>query len=499
MLAAVAIVPAYTLVVGLIALRNTPAADVLDPRRWLLLLANTAAVGIVSLAMALLLGALLGFLIARTLLPGRRLLLGLLLILACLPPYVVVVFLFAGVPLWRFAQSTAACGVVYGLICTPLSALLLATAFRSADGELEDAARLDAREPAVLLRVTLPQALWAVAAVVVLVFVIVATDITVSDALLVRTFAEEVYTQYVLAQQAGGPLLASLPFLVLLAAALLALQWRFRFLGEHTLERFGSVPRHYVRGGARWGLAAACWVAVLLAVGAPSAALVNRLGPLHELPARAWGLREDVLVSAGCGVCAATLIVVVAVGLAWSTVSSRLSRFAVSAALVLLLALPAPTAGISLIGLLNRPGWPGALYDSPAVIVCGYVVRFLPVGILLLIPAARRFPRDLVLAARVDGCSRWQVRRYIVWPAVRRDAAVVWLVLLILCLGEIGCTALVAPPGYSTASVRALTLIHFGVYSDLAVLALVSAGCVLVPAALLLCTLRLPWWTGSRR
>ena len=70
------------------------------------------------------------------------------------------------------------------------------------------------------------------------------------------------------------------------------------------------------------------------------------------------------------------------------------------------------------------------------------------------------------------------------------DAAIVWLVVAVLCFAEVGCTVLLAPPGWTTASVRAFTLMHFGVYRDLAVLALASVGCILLPWLVLVCLLK---------
>jgi ABC-type Fe3+ transport system permease subunit len=49
---------------------------------------------------------------------------------------------------------------------------------------------------------------------------------------------------------------------------------------------------------------------------------------------------------------------------------------------------------------------------------------------------------------------------------------------------------LLVPPGSETVSVRAFTLLHFGVYRDLAALALVSVATILVPWAVLLWALR---------
>jgi ABC-type Fe3+ transport system permease subunit len=102
----------------------------------------------------------------------------------------------------------------------------------------------------------------------------------------------------------------------------------------------------------------------------------------------------------------------------------------------------------------------------------------------------RRIPADHEAAARVDGCDWPGVQRYVYWPAIARDALVVWLVIAILCFGEVSCTMLLAPPGWPPASVRAFTLLHFGVYQDLAVLALAATGSVALPWVALLWLLR---------
>jgi ABC-type Fe3+ transport system permease subunit len=94
------------------------------------------------------------------------------------------------------------------------------------------------------------------------------------------------------------------------------------------------------------------------------------------------------------------------------------------------------------------------------------------------------------MAARIDGCNWLELQRYVYWPAVINHAAIVWLVVLILCFGEVGTTVLLAPPAWPVASVRAATLIHFGVYRDLAVLALLSVVYIVLPWLLLVYLVR---------
>ena len=95
--------------------------DLIDVRRWLTLLGNTGIVCGVALVTATVLGLVFGFLVARTDLPGRTVLILTVVLGACVPVYVSVVFIFSVIPVWRFAHSAVACGLMHGLIYTPLA------------------------------------------------------------------------------------------------------------------------------------------------------------------------------------------------------------------------------------------------------------------------------------------------------------------------------------------------------------------------------------------
>ncbi len=459
--------------------------------RWLVLLRNSVVVAGVATAVATGGGVLLGFLIARTDLPGRLLIVAAAVLGACVPTYVSAVFVFSVFPVWQFAESTVFCGLVYGLAYTPLATLILAAAFRSTERELEEQALLDVGPWRVLWRVTLPLAGWGIATVALIVILIVATDITISDLLLVRTFAEEVYTQYAQRRASAGPVLAALPVLVAIALLLVVFQRRFPILGEQPSPQLGRNARQLMLRRARWPLALACLL-IIAALGVPPAiGLTTRIGSLAHFVAALGrgGLTSDLNYSARCAAAAATVAVLSGVGLAWAVRRTRLPGRVVLVVVVLLLALPAPVVGISLIEIFNRPGMLGRVYDSPAIVVLAYLTRAVPLGILLLLPAVRRVPLELELAARVDGCGWLGSQRHVYWPVVGLNALVVWLVLVILCFGEIGATVLVAPPGVMPASVRAFTLLHSGVYRDLAVLAVAAIAYIVLPWIALLAIL----------
>ena len=464
--------------------------DVIDPVRWRTLLVNTSIVSAAAAATALAFGVSFGFLIGRTDLPGRRWLAGAALLGACVPLYVSVIFIFAQIPLWQYRGSALACGVMHGLVLAPLATLILAAVFRAADRELEDQARLECGDFAVFRRITLPHAGWGVAIAGMIVVLLTATDHTITDILIVRTFAEEVYTQFILDRSAAGPLLVGLPVTAALGAMLIGMQRRYRFFGENLPWHAGGPPRTFELGRWRLPVALAAPAVVLALMGPPAWALLAWIGHGKALGATIALLQTELWRTLLVAAAGATLIVIFAIGLAWTALRTRRLRWIVLMMIVVLLGLPAPVIGISLIELLNRPNWLGAVYDSPVAVVIGYVSRFLPLGVLLMLPAIQRVSVEHEQAARVDGCNWLLTQWHVYWPAARHQVAVVWLVLAILCFGEVAATVLVAPPGWPLASVRAYTLIHSGVCRDLAVLALLTIGYIILPWLLLVVLLR---------
>ena len=77
--------------------------------------------------------------------------------------------------------------------------------------ELEESALLDYGPGRVLLRVTLRRGVGAIAAAALAVAVLTAGDMTVTDLLQIRTYAEEAYLQYSLGRGPGGAALVALP------------------------------------------------------------------------------------------------------------------------------------------------------------------------------------------------------------------------------------------------------------------------------------------------
>lgn len=462
-------------------------ADPLDVglRRWPTLLVNTLLVAGIAAMVALGGGALLGICTARFSFRLRGWLRSLLLMGACVPAFVSATVVFAIAPPWALNPLATTAGLCYGLFLTPLAAILIDAALGRSDPSLHEQALLDTRPIRALLLADFPAIRGTLAGLAIFVATLVATDCTFTDLLRVRTFAEEVYTQFALRRSPAGPLLTGLP--IMLGCTVILLFGRARWVdfgipGQTALE---AAPPSIQMARPIDFLVSTAVIVLSAAVAIPVISLVAKTQTVGHFVRSLGGFHSELLNSTFSGLFAAFMLVTAGMGLAAAIVHMRRLRWVAASAIALLLALPAPVAGISLIDLANHPGWRGDIYDSPAIVILGYCVRFLPVAIVLLLPSVERVYREFDEQVRLDGGGLLTLLWSFARPLMVREAATAFLILFLLCFAEVPCTILVCPPGFELASVRAFSLLHFGVYADWAALALASGLISLAVAGML--------------
>ena len=115
----------------------------------------------------------------------------------------------------------------------------------------------------------------------------------------------------------------------------------------------------------------------------------------------------------------------------------------------------------------------------------------LPYALMVIWPAMRLIDRSVFQAATLEGAGSWQQFWQISLPLVRPATAVALLVSVILSIGELSSTVMVAPPGLQPLSLRIFTLAHFGVENYLAGICVVYQLVVLGGAVALAMALRL--------
>ncbi|HVK17382.1 MAG TPA: hypothetical protein VM533_10565 [Fimbriiglobus sp.] len=498
---------------------------------------NTLALAAGACLIAVPAGALLALALERAQVPGRGVLRWLVLIglFEPLPVYAVAwqVVLGAWLPpltlepgqvAWRpWGQGLLPAMWVHGMAGLPWVAWIVSAGLRTADRGLEEDALLTGGPSAVFRRVLLPRAALASVAAGGWVAVQAATEIPVTDAMMVRTFAEEVYTQFVAASGAlAGAVAVTLPAWV---AAVLVGGW----VARSATRTFDAPPTEAGRPlnlklgpWTRWATAVGAWLAAGLFAGLPLAALVwkaggggTRLGwtaasfvdDLYKV------LRTDGEVLLG-SLSAAVGTGLIAAGLAWvacwlANGSRWFGRFLFVLCVVLAVT-PGPVVGLGLksaiahlvdteewvlgrVGLsLAFPPLRSLLYDQPSPVPAGWaaLVRLFPVAVAVIWPAVRAVPRDLLEAATLDGVSVW---RYVLVPLTGPAAAQAALAVAALALGEVSASKLVNPPFRTAYVLRLFDLMHYGAEST------VAALCLLQLAATTLLAAAVVWLTGGGR
>ena len=430
---------------------------------------------------------------------------------------------------WKpWAQGLDAAIWVHAVAGLPWVVWIVGQGLSWVERELEEDALLLMNPLRVLLSVTLPRCRAAIFAAGLWVALQTATEITVTDMMQVRTFAEEVYTQFTRpdpepAAVQGRDVLAravavNLPPVLLTVVLVVWAAGRW----EKTLPPLESreeplclIPLGRARG---WWLAGMLGVVAVLA-GVPVVSLVWKAG-LGGSP-ETWSVQtlafqllrvpsvhgrmlvESISLGAAAGVVAAALALVGC----WLAIESRWFRAGLLGLMALCWAMPGPVIGIGLKETINLlmvgeeavlgrsernpfslvPSLRELLYDGPSLlpVLWAVLLRFFPCAVAILWPVIRLVPAELRDAARVDGAKPRDELRFVIWPLGTAACLRAGLAVGVLSLGELSAGKLVETPGSQTFAHKVFEQMHYGVTSELAALCLVLLATVVGSAMLL--------------
>ncbi len=475
--------------------------DLLNSRaQWRLMAGSLGLAGLCTLVSTVC-GLLLGILLGKTDLPCRGILTALFTLPLVLPPYVLAVAWFhilgreGSVRSWlgpAVAEVTsdaffglAGCVWVLSSVFTPVIMLLTIAFLRCVNPRQEEAGRLVAPWPHVLLRVTVPAILPAVGAGALLVFILTLGEFGVPSFLRVPVFAVETLTRFAAFYDFRGATAAALPLIVL---TLLALMVERFFLHRRTAALQSArgftpliVPLGRYRKPCLVLIGLGCFLGVLLpllvlfgeslAPGAYSLALSHAGASLVRS-----------LLYAGLGASALT----VTGFLLGTLIHERASSFGVGldSVTLFLFALPGTVLGIGLILLWNRPAT-NIIYQSALMLLLGWTARYSALTSRITVAALGQIPASMVEAARLAGAGWLRCIGQIVLPMARPGLVVAWLAAFLFCMRETGLSMLVYAPGRDTLPVRTFTLMANGAPELIAALCIIMVLGTVLPLSVL--------------
>lgn len=447
---------------------------------------------------ALLVGAPLGVLLARTDLPWRGAFAIILTMPLLVPPYVIAVAWFTAVGpggwIGRFlspATGESLSAMFFGLhgcVATlsttfmPVVMLLTMAYVGTVNPRLEQAGLLMSRWRQVLWRITLPLIVPAILFAAVLVFLLTLGEVGVPTFLRCPVYPVEVLTQFAAFYDFSAATVAAIPLLIV---TMMILALEVRFLHGSVLElsaatRSGQNAR--IELGA-WrlpllGLVAA-WT--FLTVALPIAMLVGQSTSLAVFENALSRAGDSILRSVVFATIGATLLTLLGFLCGYLIHHRALSLWrGVDALALFLFTLPGTVIGIGLISLWNRP-MTNLIYATPAIIVLGLLGQYAVLPIRMTAAILQRIPLSMEQAAQLCGAGWFVTLRDIVVRLATPGLSATWAIAYVFCLRDLGITMVVYPPGSDTLPVRILTLMANGAPSLIAALCVILIVVTLLP------------------
>jgi iron(III) transport system permease protein len=408
---------------------------------------------------------------------------------------------------WRpWQQGLLPAAFVHGMAAIPWVVWIAAAVLARTDPGLEEAARLEGGTPAVLRRVLLPRVGFAVLVSFAWVSAVAATEIPVTDAMMVRTIAEEVYAELV-GNPAGvaAAVAVSIPVWIVSAVGTSLLAVRILKRRPPARESIAlSKPAFLASRAATCGV----WIAILIVAVLPLSALVWKAGGggtnagfrFHFLGSTISTQFLDSGSAIATSLLAALCAGLGATALAWFLASvlgptRRGTTILIAVSITIWLA-PGPIVGLGIKNVIStllsleefvltttgwQPDFPpfrSLLYDQPSPVpaIWASSVRFFPVAVALILPAMLAVPRELGDQAKLDGLGTISLFRRILVPLTGPAANRAFAAVAVLSLGEISASKLVQPPGYRSYILDVFNQMHYGAEATVAGLCLVQVA-----------------------
>jgi iron(III) transport system permease protein len=405
---------------------------------------------------------------------------------------------------------------VHAMAAFPWVILIMGQGFLWVERELEEDALTIVGPFRVFLHVTLHRSWGALGAAALWVVMPIATEITVTDVMQVRTFAEEIYTQLVLGEHLGlhrALAVSCVPLIIMGTILFMVIRGLERRIPS--LESYSMVPFLFRLRGLRWPLFFLTLTAMTVMASIPVASLVWKAGLEGGPPVwtgatvtKTIGLVLErntrlVINSVQVALTNGFMVALFSLVICWLALDSRRFLIGILGILTLAWVLPGPLVGfglketISHIVELNPEGLAARLLyygPSPVPVWWANFIRFLPFGMALLWPMVRMIPREIRESAQLEGARPGRMLVSIFLPLAVAPYLRTILAVAVLSLGELGAGKIVQTPDYQIFAHVVFEQMHYGVHRDLAGLCLVLLGLVALGGGLM----AIPHWFLKR-
>ena len=384
--------------------------------------------------------------------------------------------------------------LIEGFLWSPLVFLMLSASFRSANADMEEAARMSgASVLQTVWHISIKLAVPAIIALAMFVFIRAVeafeVPLLVGTPSGIRVLTTEVYeSMKVVPPQLGQSSAFSVVMLIFVGVL-------FSFYGRlsKNAEKYQSVtgkafrPRPFDLGKGRWIAGAFVLIYFLIVLLLPILALVwmslvpfasgfslriipylngSNYAALFQAPQYLEYGINTVLVAAG----AATVVVLITAFAAW--IAARRGPFAwlIDQLSTVPLIFPGIVMGVAILQIFLRLPLP--VYGTLWIILFAYILRYLPYGMRYNYSGVLQIHRELEEAAGVSGATVMGTFRRIIAPLLTPSATAAWIFIFLICAKELALAVLLSGPRSKVLAVAMLDLWANGQTGELAALGL---------------------------
>ena len=334
---------------------------------------------------------------------------------------------------------------------------------------------------ALLRWLLIPVAKGELALVAVLTFVLALNNFAVPAILQTKVLPDEMWVQFNTKFDTLAALRLSVPLVI---APVLLLAWATRRSVAWPRIQ-GTVPAKIFRRqlGLPWRIGGGVLATLLcfVSVGLPLGQIVFAQRAWAELPGAIEASMGTIWNSFWFAAFAATVVVGLPIIFHRRDAETQRRNFpALSLVAWLPFFIPGVLIGIALIKIFNRPAL-AAFYQSVGIVLLALVLRYFALAWTAARHAVASVDSDLTDAARLEGATRWQMLKFVIWPQIAPQVFAAWYVVYLLCLWDVESIVIVQPPGGETLALKIFNLLHYGYAAQVNALCLALLGLAVLP------------------
>jgi iron(III) transport system permease protein len=365
---------------------------------------------------------------------------------------------------------------VQAMAWLPLAIIIIYDSMMKIPMNLMEVGRLLSSDRKVFFRIWLPQCKTGITIVVIGVFLLTFNDYSVPSTFALNTFAMEIFARYSISLNAGDAFIASLPMVIVGMGLALPL---ISSISKQFFSNPGRRNDDFIRTlkFSKKYISKFATIILMMITLLPLALLIygSNFSEFNIVKDGGKEILTTLWICLGAIFLATPIMLSAALSVyrnkKWQTFSFLL---------ILLPTLISPSLmGAALINFMNVPlfRW---IYLSSGMGMLAVMLRFMPIGILVMVAGLRKIPEDLVSVAYITSKNVREPLTKIILPLAMPSILIATGVVFLLGIGEMGTTVMVLPAGISTITVRLFGYLHYGATELIAEISLVVVAILLI-------------------